>query len=85
MIGEGVTLFKNPWGTTLFGAAYFSVTGIELLHVTGGVIALIIVGLGYRSGRYSSDDIENCGLFWQFINVVWMFVVPLVYLLNVAS
>jgi cytochrome c oxidase subunit III len=85
MIGEGVTLFKNPWGTTLFGAAYFSVTGIELLHVLGGVIALIIVGLGYRSGRYSADDIENCGLFWQFINVVWMFVLPLVYLLNVAS
>jgi len=68
MIGEGVTLFKNPWGTTLFGAAYFSVTGLELLHVIGGVIALIIVGLGYRRGRYSSDDIENCGLFWQFIN-----------------
>jgi cytochrome c oxidase subunit 3 len=85
VIGEGVTLFKNPWGTALFGAAYFSVTGIELLHVIGGVIALIIVGLGYRSDRYSSDDIENCGLFWQFINVVWMFVLPLVYLLNVAS
>jgi cytochrome c oxidase subunit 3 len=85
MIGEGVTLFKNPWGTSLFGAAYFSITGIELLHVIAGLIALTIVGLGYRSGRYSSDDIENCGLFWQFINVVWMFVVPLVYLLNVAS
>lgn len=85
MIGEGVTLFKNPWGTNLFGAAYFSVTGLELLHVIGGLIALIIVGLGYRRGRYNSDDIENCGLFWQFINVVWMFVLPLVYLLNVAS
>ncbi|MFI5057484.1 MAG: heme-copper oxidase subunit III [Candidatus Acidiferrales bacterium] len=85
MIGEGVTLFKNPWGTSLFGAAYFSVTGLELLHVIGGLIALIIVVLGYRRGRYSSDDIENCGLFWQFINIVWMFVLPLVYLLNVAS
>jgi cytochrome c oxidase subunit 3 len=85
MIGEGVTLFKNPWGTNLFGAAYFSVTGLELLHVIAGLIAFIIVGLGYRRGRYSSDDLENCGLFWQFINVVWMFVVPLVYLLNVAS
>lgn len=85
MIGEGVTLFKNPWGTSLFGGAYFSVTGLELLHVIGALIALLIVGLGYRSGRYSSGDLENCGLFWQFINVVWMFVVPLVYLLNVAS
>jgi cytochrome c oxidase subunit 3 len=85
MINQGVTLYKNPWGTNLFGAAYFSVTGLELLHVIAGLIALIIVGLGYRRGRYSSDDIENCGLFWQFVNVVWMFVVPLVYLLNVAS
>jgi len=84
LIGEGVTLFKNPWGTSLFGGAYFSVTGLELLHVIAGVIALLIVGLGYRSGRYNSSDIENCGLFWQFINVVWMFVVPLIYLMNVA-
>jgi heme/copper-type cytochrome/quinol oxidase subunit 3 len=85
MIGQGVTLFKNPWGTGLFGGAYFSVTGMELLHVIAGLIALLIVGLGYKRGRYTSDDIENCGLFWQFINIVWMFVVPLVYLMNVAS
>jgi heme/copper-type cytochrome/quinol oxidase subunit 3 len=85
MIGQGVTLFKNPWGTGLFGGAYFSVTGMELLHVIAGLIALLIVGLGYKRGRYTSDDIENCGLFWQFINIVWMFVVPLIYLMNVAS
>lgn len=85
MIDQGVTFFKNPWGTGLFGGAYFSVTGTELLHVIAGVIALLIVGLGYKSGRYTSDDIENCGLFWQFINIVWMFVVPLVYLMSIAS
>jgi heme/copper-type cytochrome/quinol oxidase subunit 3 len=85
MIGQGVTLFKNPWGTGLFGGAYFSVTGMELLHVVAGLIALLIVGLGYKRGRYTSDDIENCGLFWQFINVVWMFVLPLIYLMNIAS
>ena len=85
MIGQGVTLFKNPWGTGLFGGAYFSVTGMELLHVIAGLIALLIVGVGYKRGRYSSDDIENCGLFWQFINIAWMFVVPLIYLMNVAS
>jgi cytochrome c oxidase subunit 3 len=85
MINQGVTLFKNPWGTGLFGGAYYSVTGLELLHVIAALIAFVIVGLGYKSGRYTSDDIENCGLFWQFINIVWMFVVPLVYLMNVAS
>jgi cytochrome c oxidase subunit III len=85
MIAQGVTFYKNPWGTGLFGGAYFSVTGLELLHVIAALIALLIVSLGYKSGRYSAGDIENCGLFWQFINIVWMFVVPLVYLMNVAS
>lgn len=84
MIGQGVTFFKNPWGTSVFGGAYFSITGIELLHVIAALIAFVIVGLGYQRGRYSSDDLENCGLFWQFISIVWMFVVPLVYLMNVA-
>ena len=85
MIGQGVTFSKNPWGTGLFGGAYFSVTGMELLHVIAALIAFVIVGLGYKSDRYGATHVENCGLFWQFINIVWMFVVPLVYLMNVAS
>jgi heme/copper-type cytochrome/quinol oxidase subunit 3 len=82
---QGVTFSKNPWGTGLFGGAYYSITGIELLHVIAALIALVIVGMGYKRGRYTSVDLENCGLFWQFINIVWMFVVPLVYLMNVAG
>lgn len=85
MINQGVTFSKNPWGTGVFGGAYFSVTGMEFLHVIAALIALLFVALGYRSGRYGATHIENCNLFWQFINVVWMFVVPLVYLMNVAS
>ena len=84
LIGEGMTLFKNPWGTPLFGSAFFSITGLHLLHVTGGVIALVAVGLRYQSGRYNADDIEITGLYWHFVDLVWMFVVPLVYLLNLA-
>lgn len=84
MIGEGATLFHNPWGTPLFGAAFFSVTGLHLLHVTGGVIALIAVGLRYQGGRYRADDIEITGLYWHFVDLVWMFVVPLMYLLNLS-
>jgi cytochrome c oxidase subunit III len=84
MIGEGVTLFHNPWGTPLFGAAFFSITGLHLLHVTGGVIALVAVGLRYLGGRYHADDLEVTGLYWHFVDLVWMFVVPLVYLMNLA-
>jgi cytochrome c oxidase subunit 3 len=84
LIHEGMTLFKNPWGTGLFGASFFSITGLHLTHVTCGVIALIAVGVRYKGGRYSADDIEVLGLYWHFVDVVWMFVVPFVYLLNLA-
>jgi cytochrome c oxidase subunit 3 len=84
LIDEGMTLFKNPWGTGLFGASFFSITGLHLMHVTGGVIALVAVGLRYQRGRYSADDLEITGLYWHFVDLVWMFVVPLVYLLNLG-
>jgi len=84
LIGEGMTMFKNPWGTGLFGSAFFSVTGLHITHVIAGVIALTIVGLRYKGGRYNSDDIEIVGLYWHFVDLVWMFVVPFVYLLNLA-
>jgi cytochrome c oxidase subunit 3 len=84
LIDEGMTLFKNPWGTGLFGASFFSITGLHLTHVTCGVIALIVVGVRYQGGRYKADDIEVLGLYWHFVDLVWMFVVPLVYLLNLA-
>jgi heme/copper-type cytochrome/quinol oxidase subunit 3 len=84
LIDRGMTLFKNPWGTGLFGASFFSITGLHLTHVTCGVIALIAVGVRYNGGRYNADDIEVLALYWHFVDLVWMFVVPLVYLLNLA-
>jgi cytochrome c oxidase subunit 3 len=84
MIEEGVTMFQNPWNTPLFSATFFSVTGLHLLHVLGGVVALLWVGLGYSGGRFHADDLEITGLYWHFVDLVWMFVVPFVYLLNVA-
>lgn len=84
LIGEGMTLFHNPWGTPSFGAAFFSITGLHLLHVTGGVIALLAVGIRYEVGRYNADDLEITGLYWHFVDLVWMFVVPLLYLLNLS-
>jgi len=84
LIDEGMTLFKNPWGTGLFGASFFRVTGLHLTHVTCGVIALIAVGLRYKGGRYKADDLEIMGLYWHFVDLVWMFVVPLVYLMNLS-
>ena len=83
MIDEGVRLFSNPWGSGLFGASFFTITGLHLSHVVGGVVALIVVGIRYRGGRYNADDLEVLGLYWHFVDLVWMFVVPSIYLLNV--
>src|SRR6202521_6414352 len=84
LIDEGMTLFKNPWGTGQFGAAFFSITGLHLLHVTGGVIALVAGGIRYQRGRNGTAAPEITGLYLHFGNLVWMFVVPLVYLMNLA-
>jgi cytochrome c oxidase subunit 3 len=82
LIGKGVRLFQNPWGAPLFGATFFSITGLHMAHVVGGVVALIAVGLLYKAGKYSAKHIEILSLYWHFVDLVWMFVVPLVYLMN---
>ncbi len=84
LIDEGVKLFSNPYGSPLFGSTFFSITGLHLLHVTGGVVALVAVAIRYQGGRYNADDIEVTGLYWHFVDLVWMFVVPLIYLLNLS-
>jgi cytochrome c oxidase subunit 3 len=83
MIREGWSPSHNPLGgSPLFGAAFFGITGLHLLHVVCGVIAIGVVTLLYRRGRLDASYIETTGLYWHFVDLVWMFVFPLVYLLN---
>ena len=82
LIHEGVRLFANPWGTPLFGAAFFSLTGLHMTHVTIGVVYLIVVALGFQRSKYSAEDVEVSGLYWHFVDLVWMFIFPLVYLMS---
>ena len=84
MINQGVGLFHNPWGPAAFGGAFYVITGFSLLHISVGTIALVIVAIRYRGGRYNADDIEIMNLFWQFVDLVWLFIVPAVYLTNMA-
>jgi cytochrome c oxidase subunit 3 len=84
MIGEGVRLFQNPWGTPLFGASFFGITGLHLLHVVSGVIAIGVVARKFSGGSLTAGHVESTALYWHFVDLVWMFVVPLVYLMSVA-
>jgi cytochrome c oxidase subunit III len=80
---EGVTPFGNPWGEPLFGATFFGLTGLHMAHVTAGVIYLAVVAAGAGRGRFTPEDVEVSGLYWHFVDLVWMFIFPLVYLLSV--
>ena len=82
LIHEGVKPFSNPWGSPLFGATFFTLTGLHMTHVAVGVIYLSIVALGFRAGRWSGTDVEVSGLYWHFVDLVWMFIFPLVYLMS---
>jgi cytochrome c oxidase subunit 3 len=84
LIGEGLRPFGNPWGTPLFGATFFTLTGLHMLHVTIGVGVLAVVAAGYKKGKYPADYVEIAGLYWHFVDLVWMFLFPLVYLLSIA-
>ena len=84
MLDEGVRLFQNPWGSPLFGATFFSITGLHLLHVISGVIAIAVISRGFSRGTLTAGHVESTGLYWHFVDLVWMFVVPLIYLLNIS-
>ena len=83
LIAEGWRLFYNPTGgAPQFGATFFSVTGLHLTHVVSGVIAIAFVARGFYRGRYDQSHVETVGLYWHFVDLVWMFVFPLMYLMN---
>ncbi len=83
LIEEGLRPFGNPWGSPVFGAVFFGVTGLHMTHVAIGVIYLGIVALGFGREKFSAEDVEVSGLYWHFVDLVWMFVFPLVYLMSV--
>lgn len=80
---EKVTPWSNPWGDPLFGGTFFGLTGLHMLHVTIGVIYLGIIAYGFGRGKYNADHVEVSGLYWHFVDLVWMFIFPMIYLMSV--
>ncbi|MBC8018174.1 MAG: cytochrome c oxidase subunit 3 [Verrucomicrobia bacterium] len=93
LITEGVRPWSNPWGAPQFGSSFFMITGFHGTHVTIGVIFLIIIARkvwrgdfergspGFftsRKGNYES--VEIMGLYWHFVDLVWVFIFALFYL-----
>jgi heme/copper-type cytochrome/quinol oxidase subunit 3 len=84
LIREGLHINGNPWGAALFGTSFFLVTGFHGLHVTAGVIYLLsIIGVvsRRRNAAASYNAVEIAGLYWHFVDLVWIMVFTFMYLL----
>jgi cytochrome c oxidase subunit 3 len=84
LIHSGLHINGNPWGAALFGTSFFIVTGFHGLHVTGGVIYLLSM-IRYVSNRpdpaASYNAVEITGLYWHFVDLVWIMVFTFMYLI----
>ena len=83
IVDEGVRPWGNPFGAAQFGASFFMITGFHGLHVSGGVAYLTYVAIGVMNGRYEKkgyDIVEIAGLYWHFVDLVWVFIFAFFYL-----
>jgi cytochrome c oxidase subunit 3 len=74
-------LEKWPQASPLFGSTFFGITGLHMFHVFSGLCYLGTIAA--RIKKFKAEDVEVCGLYWHFVDLVWMFVFPLIYLLSV--
>ena len=81
VIEEGVRLNANPWGDPAFGAYFFLMTGFHGTHVLTGVIVLLITAFRASRSLSTIDGVEVAGLYWHFVDLVWVFIFTLFYLL----
>ena len=85
LIGEGVRPWANPFGAAQFGSSFFMITGFHGMHVTAGVIYLLVVAFRVRNGFYEKrggnyEIVEIAGLYWHFVDLVWVFIFAFFYL-----
>jgi heme/copper-type cytochrome/quinol oxidase subunit 3 len=76
---------EGPWHSTFF-AVYFTLTGLHGLHILGGMaVMLYLIGPGAKLYKTRPDQfvnrIEYTGLYWHFVDLVWIFLFPVLYLL----
>ncbi len=93
IVEEGVRPWFNPMGAAQFGSTFFMITGFHGFHVSVGVIFLIIIARKVWRGDYdeqrpgfftsrkgSYESVEIMGLYWHFVDLVWVFIFAFFYL-----
>jgi cytochrome c oxidase subunit 3 len=84
LILEGVRPWHNPWGAPQFGSCFFMITGFHGMHVSIGVIYLTTIAIKVLKGDYERkgnyEVVEIAGLYWHFVDLVWVFIFAFFYL-----
>ena len=93
LIEEGIRPWDNPFGARQFGSIFFMVTGFHGFHVSVGVIFLFLIARKVQRGDYDTgrrgfftwqkgryEIIETMGLYWHFVDLVWVFIFAFFYL-----
>ena len=93
IVDEGIRPWSNPFGAPQFGAIFFMITGFHGTHVSIGVIFLFIVARKVWRGEYDNESrgfftsgkgnyehVETMGLYWHFVDLVWVFIFAFFYL-----
>ena len=93
LIIDGVRPWGNPWGAPQFGSTFFMITGFHGFHVSIGVLFLILVARKVIRGDYDVEKkgfftsrkgnyeiVETMGLYWHFVDLVWVFIFAFFYL-----
>jgi cytochrome c oxidase subunit 3 len=81
LIGHTLPEHNLTFSKDLFVTTFFVLTGFHGMHVTGGVIYNICVLLAVNRGRYEAKHVEIAGLYWHFVDLVWILIFTFVYLL----
>ncbi|MEX2130385.1 MAG: heme-copper oxidase subunit III family protein [Pseudohongiellaceae bacterium] len=83
IVDEGIRPWGNPFGAPQFGSVFFMITGFHGLHVSAGVIYLLTVARKVWLGHYEKkgyEIVEIAGLYWHFVDLVWVFIFAFFYL-----
>jgi cytochrome c oxidase subunit 3 len=84
IVEEGIRPWGNPLGAAQFGSTFFMITGFHGLHVSAGVVYLTVVAMRVWNGFYDRkgtyETVEIAGLYWHFVDLVWVFIFALFYL-----
>ena len=83
IVEEGIRPWGNPAGAAQFGSTFFMITGFHGMHVSAGVIYLLFIARRVHRGHYDGrglEIVEITGLYWHFVDLVWVFIFAFYYL-----